>query len=143
MFKKKFRQMSGIVEKNLGKIKSSSGTKKMVEILEVQLKNKYFGVKLEVVPDFLIDCLECLEKNAIKQPNIFRVNGKLDVIEEIKDQIENEEKINFNEIKDFNDIAGLLKLWLREIPEPLLLYSNYEFLLEASSIFFFFKNNFF
>jgi hypothetical protein len=50
-------------------------------------------------------------------------------IEDYKDQFDNGVEVDLNECKNVHTVAGLLKLWLREMPEPILTFELYVQLL--------------
>jgi RalA-binding protein 1 len=79
--------------------------------------DELFDVK---VPSILSHCIKYLIKNdAIYEEGIFRLNGSSSLIKKLKLKFEEELVVNFEELEpipDINSIAGLLKLWFREIP---------------------------
>lgn len=42
------------------------------------------------------------------------------------------EKVNLDAVKDPHTLAGLLKLWFRELPEPVLIFRYYSTFLKVS-----------
>ncbi|KYR00663.1 pleckstrin (PH) domain-containing protein [Tieghemostelium lacteum] len=103
---------------------------------------KIFGIDLETVvhrentslegtpktvPNIIIETIQWLEEhNALNEEGIFRVPGNGSLIQEIKKQYD-DGKANLSQYQnsDIHTIAGLLKLYLRELPEPLFIWRYY------------------
>jgi RhoGAP domain/PH domain/RhoGEF domain len=90
---------------------------------------KIFGISLAVimrrekgatVPQFLEKCCSYIVDRAINDDGIFRLSGKLTQIAALKDQFNLGKKVFFSDDMDANSVAGLIKLWLRELAKPLL-----------------------
>ncbi|KAF5102569.1 hypothetical protein D0Z00_000279 [Geotrichum galactomycetum] len=106
---------------------------------ELQLK-RVFGVPLQeaislaskqvhncIVPAIVYRCIEHLKyRDAIFEEGIFRLSGSTSTIRALKDRFNTEYDVDLVSCETFYDIhavAGLLKLYLREI--PLLILSPY------------------
>ncbi|KAJ3205066.1 hypothetical protein HK099_000927 [Clydaea vesicula] len=95
-----------------------------------------FGVSLEKclqiskitenfeLPSIVYRCIEYLDaKDAIKEEGIFRLSGSSVEIQKLKERFNNEgdvDLVNNGEFYDVHAIAGLLKLWFRELASPVL-----------------------
>jgi len=93
--------------------------------------NKYIPTILE----YLVTLLE--EKGAIKEEGIFRISGVKYEIEKLKESIEDDPNVNLRvlpESQDINNIADLLKLWLRSLPQPLFPISIYNDIIDVTSL---------
>jgi RalA-binding protein 1 len=103
---------------------------------ELQLK-RVFGVPLQeaislaskqvyncIVPAIVYRCIEHLKyRDAIFEEGIFRLSGSTSTIRALKDRFNTEYDVDLVGCKTFYDIhavAGLLKLYLREIPSLIL-----------------------
>ena len=53
-----------------------------------------------------------------KEEGIFRLSGKANAITELKEAYDNKQPVDLSKV-DSNVCCGLLKLYLREMPEPL------------------------
>ena len=67
---------------------------------------------------------------------IFRISALKDSLTQYKNDINNGKKVDFAEVEDSHLIPGLLKMWLREMPEPLLTFDLYSQFIKANSSFF-------
>jgi len=103
---------------------------------ELDLQNsKVFGVLLtdvcerekQSIPTVTEEIFTYLEQNALEIEGIFRIPGNSLVVDELK-ALYNGEQVSLNNIfecKDKYAVAGLLKLYLRELPDPLLTHRFY------------------
>jgi len=71
---------------------------------------------------FLVLC-ERIEKGGLEEEGVFRVCGATENIEKLKKAFDSKKanKIDISE-EPIADITSLLKLWLRELPDPLISY---------------------
>jgi hypothetical protein len=65
----------------------------------------------------------------LSQEGLFRVPGQGDMIQTLKNQFEKGDSVI---LLDVNATAGILKLYLRELSEPLVPYASYESFLIAA-----------
>ncbi|MEE6468525.1 hypothetical protein FKM82_008306 [Ascaphus truei] len=89
-----------------------------------------FGVKISVVtkrerskvPYIVRQCVEEVEKRGIEEVGIYRISGVATDIQTLKAAFDanNTETLVMLSDMDINAIAGTLKLYFRELPEPLL-----------------------
>ncbi len=70
------------------------------------------------------------------------MSGSASAIQSLKKDIDKGKPIDFTRVNDPNVISGLLKLYLRELPEPLCTYSLYPELTGFGGTFRFFKELF-
>ncbi|PRP89314.1 lim domain protein [Planoprotostelium fungivorum] len=63
--------------------------------------------------------------NGINNEGLFRLSGSATYMEETKNLIDRGKDPEWKGV-DINAVAGLLKLWLRELPEPLLTFQHYD-----------------
>eukprot|EP01114_Cavostelium_apophysatum_P010623 TRINITY_DN2457_c0_g3_i1.p1 TRINITY_DN2457_c0_g3~~TRINITY_DN2457_c0_g3_i1.p1 ORF type:complete len:1191 (-),score=436.75 TRINITY_DN2457_c0_g3_i1:57-3629(-) len=107
-------------------------------------KRKVFGVPLpnlmknseqagRSIPTFVEHWLYFIEKNGADNEGIFRLSGSAIEIEKMKDIYDSGSQPEMDG-KDCHAIAGLFKLWLRELPEPLLTYDLYSTWVALSNI---------
>jgi len=70
--------------------------------------------------------------NGLDQEGIFRLSGKLITIEWYRDLFDVGEVPVLDEIEDPNIVSGLLKLYLKEMPEPILTFGLYSRLISIA-----------
>ncbi|UJR33915.1 hypothetical protein I4U23_021334 [Adineta vaga] len=72
------------------------------------------------VPELIQNCCDYLEKNALQTLGLFRVGVSKKRLKELKEQVNLNRSVTFDVSTNAHDIAGLIKEFLRELPEPLL-----------------------
>jgi len=86
-------------------------------------RGRVFGAKLEInMPDFVKSSIKYLRAKALDEEGLFRINAPAQKVQDLKKVIE--------EIDDKHDvtrysihiIGGALKLYFRELPEPLMTF---------------------
>lgn len=65
---------------------------------------------------------------------IFRLSGGAATVQQLRKDFDKGEDVSLNTIEDPHIVAGLLKLFLRELPEPVFPFDHYHELIEAYSI---------
>lgn len=71
------------------------------------------------------------EKNAKDVQGIFRLNGNNAVIMQLKKDFDKGGDVDLSGIDDPHTVAGLLKLYFRDLPEPLFPFIMYDNLIES------------
>ncbi|XP_030585527.1 rho GTPase-activating protein 15 isoform X2 [Archocentrus centrarchus] len=123
------------------------------------IKDQVFGCCLEMlcerekspVPRFVRLCTEAVERRGLDTDGIYRVSGNLAVIQKLRflvnheravttdgrymfpAELVQEEKLNLDESEweDIHVITGALKLFFRELPEPLVPYGFFTDIVET------------
>ncbi|KAM8867115.1 rho GTPase-activating protein 9 isoform 2-T3 [Synchiropus picturatus] len=123
------------------------------------IKDQVFGCRLEMlcerekstVPRFVRMCTESVERRGLDTDGIYRVSGNLAVIQKLRflvnheravttdgrymfpAELVQEEKLNLDESEweDIHVITGALKLFFRELPEPLVPYGFFTDIVET------------
>lgn len=85
------------------------------------------------VPPFLADALAWLEAYAMNSEGLFRMNASASQLAAMKSQIEKEGNAQFPPDLDPNLVAGIVKLWFRDMPEPILTHALYDAFVETNS----------
>lgn len=92
------------------------------------------GIALEptstTVPPQLLSWFSCLEQKGLDEEGIFRVSGNAIMRQKFQQALTNGEEINLEEC-DVHDIAGLIKLYFRELPTPLFTFELYDCFIAA------------
>jgi RhoGAP domain/Leucine Rich repeat len=81
-----------------------------------------FGQPLSSLPptfSLVRDCIAYIDARALTIEGIFRLSGSVTQIKTLKQRLDAGQPVDLNEIRDPHVVCGLLKLWLRELPEPL------------------------
>src|SRR3989338_11028983 len=104
------------------------------------IRKLLFGNSLELImelqkggdmPYIISDCVEWLEKNGgLTREGIFRISGKQTLIDELKARYDAEGRVDLEAegALEVHTVSGILKLFFRELPEPLFIvryYSTY------------------
>ncbi|KAM6470071.1 rho GTPase-activating protein 9 isoform 3-T4 [Liasis olivaceus] len=123
------------------------------------IRDQVFGCRLEAlcqreggtVPRFVQQCVEAVEQRGLDADGIYRVNGNLAIIQKLRfivdreravtsdgryvfpEQRCQEEKLNLTNPQwdDVHVITGALKLFFRELPEPLVPYSHVDGFIDS------------
>lgn len=114
-----------------------------VELLNNQIKeareNKYFGVDLEQIdtgasgiPSLVLEAVNRISKS-MEVSGIFRLSGSKNEIDSLKRAYNSKNKPVGLEEYDVHVITGLLKLFLRELPNPLCTFELYQEFLGSAS----------
>jgi len=77
------------------------------------------GVQVHKVPPLVTECIEYIMKKGLKEEGIFRIGGSHQVLQQYKQRYNAGEKVDLTQEKDVNNISGVLKMYLRELPEHL------------------------
>ncbi|KAG2186724.1 hypothetical protein INT44_002950 [Umbelopsis vinacea] len=108
--------------------------------------NPVFGVDLailmdrdrEEVPVILRKCAEAVETYGLNTVGIYRVSGTNTQIQKLKGAFDRDcRNVNLNaeeNVSDINNITSVLKLWFRELPDPLFPRAAYQHFLNAAKI---------
>ncbi|CAO3610425.1 unnamed protein product [Cunninghamella echinulata] len=108
--------------------------------------NPVFGVDLNTlmvrdqqeVPLILQKCAEAIETYGLNVVGIYRLSGTNSQIQKLKAAFDKDcSSMNLNSdeyISDINNITSVLKLWFRELPDPLFPKASYQHFLNAAKI---------
>lgn len=90
-----------------------------------------------MIPRFVKACIEILESNIdnMKTDGLYRASGNLSQIQKIRLQVDQNNFDILAQEEDVHVLTGALKLFFRELKEPLIPYQFFERALEASSKF--------
>jgi hypothetical protein len=104
------------------------------------VKGPVFGAPLEKVacrsdnpsvPAFVEKAVMFLRERALSIEGLFRISGSYGAMMELKKRFDADENFDFPPDTREHDAACLLKLFLRELPEPLLTFKLYDPLVEV------------
>lgn len=126
------------------------------------IKDQVFGCRLDAlchrehgtVPKFVRLCIEAVNERGLDVDGIYRVSGNLSIIQKLRfivdreravttdgrylfpEQLSQEEKLDLNDSEwdDIHVITGALKMFFRELPEPLIPFSMFDEFVSAVQI---------
>ncbi|KAK9694468.1 hypothetical protein K7432_013411 [Basidiobolus ranarum] len=104
--------------------------------LEQMMKNAD-GLSGYTIPILVEKCLSEVESRGLCEVGIYRLSGMMSSIERLRQEFNrNAETVDLSndEWSDINIVSGLLKQWLRELPEPLLSFDLYDDFISAVDI---------
>ncbi|XP_035489521.2 rho GTPase-activating protein 12 isoform X1 [Scophthalmus maximus] len=88
------------------------------------------------VPGFVTTCIDHVENSGLCVDGLYRVSGNLAVIQKLRFAINHDEKVNLSDGKweDIHVTTGALKMYFRELPEPLFTYTLFHDFVGAIKI---------
>uniref|UniRef100_A0A672H3Y3 Rho GTPase activating protein 27 n=1 Tax=Salarias fasciatus TaxID=181472 RepID=A0A672H3Y3_SALFA len=107
------------------------------------IRDNVFGCHLDTlcalekstVPSFVEKCIRAVEKRGLDIDGLYRVSGNLAVIQKLRFKADHEElDLEDGQWEDVHVITGALKLFFRELPEPLFPFSHFHKFIGAIKI---------
>ncbi|XP_059200566.1 rho GTPase-activating protein 12-like isoform X2 [Centropristis striata] len=105
------------------------------------IKDQVFGCSLSslcyrengTVPIFVRMCIDHVENNGLCIDGLYRVSGNLAIIQKLRFAVNHDEKVNLVDGKweDIHVTTGALKMYFRELPEPLFTYALFHDFISA------------
>ncbi|KAI0048722.1 RhoGAP-domain-containing protein [Auriscalpium vulgare] len=90
------------------------------------------------IPPIMVKCCEAIEKYGLYSVGIYRISGTMSKVAKLKERLEKDlDSVNLDADEwatDINNVTSVLKLWLRELPEPLLTHELHQGFLDAAKI---------
>ncbi|KAI7810651.1 putative protein FAM13A [Triplophysa rosa] len=96
----------------------ATGGKKIFGVSLLELKD--LGLVKDGVPVVVRSMVEYLEKHGLHQEGLFRVNGSVRTVENLRQRFDAGEEVDLFQEADTFAVASLLKLFLRDLPEGLI-----------------------
>ncbi|NXH15604.1 RHG25 protein, partial [Bucco capensis] len=78
------------------------------------------------VPILVQKCAEFIREHGVNEEGIFRLPGQDNLVKELRDAFDAGERPSFDRDTDVHTVASLFKLYLRELPEPVVPWKQYE-----------------
>lgn len=72
--------------------------------------------------------------SGLEEVGLFRISGDNAVMMEAKKRIDSGKSVDFSKMKYVHAVAGLIKMYFRELPEPLLTFDHYDMFIAADGI---------
>uniref|UniRef100_A0A1A7WI68 Rho GTPase activating protein 27 n=2 Tax=Iconisemion striatum TaxID=60296 RepID=A0A1A7WI68_9TELE len=90
------------------------------------------GLEKTTVPSFVDKCIKAVETRGLDIDGLYRVSGNLAIIQKLRYKADHEElDLEDGQWEDVHVITGALKLFFRELPEPLFPYSHFDNFVSA------------
>uniref|UniRef100_A0A3B4XPH9 Rho GTPase activating protein 22 n=1 Tax=Seriola lalandi dorsalis TaxID=1841481 RepID=A0A3B4XPH9_SERLL len=93
---------------------------------------KKFGPRL--APLLVEQCVDFIRERGLDEEGLFRMPGQANLVKELQEAFDCGDKPLFDSNTDVHTVASLLKLYLRELPEPVIPFSKYEDFLTCAQI---------
>ncbi|XP_036408555.1 rho GTPase-activating protein 27-like [Megalops cyprinoides] len=105
------------------------------------IRDSVFGCHLDTlcmrenttIPSFVEKCIKSVEKRGLNIDGIYRVSGNLAVIQKLRHKADHEENLDLEDgqWEEIHVITGALKLFFRELSEPLFPFSHFDGFIAA------------
>ncbi|XP_006630310.2 rho GTPase-activating protein 22 isoform X1 [Lepisosteus oculatus] len=93
---------------------------------------KKFGTRL--APLLVEQCVDFIRERGLDEEGLFRMPGQANLVKELQDAFDCGDKPLFDCNTDVHTVASLLKLYLRELPEPVIPFAKYEDFLSCAQL---------
>ncbi|NWY29744.1 RHG22 protein, partial [Pheucticus melanocephalus] len=97
----------------------------------VQYERRY-GQRL--APLLVEQCVDFIRERGLTEEGLFRMPGQANLVKDLQDSFDCGEKPLFDSNTDVHTVASLLKLYLRELPEPVIPFAKYEDFLSCGQL---------
>ncbi|XP_040845260.1 rho GTPase-activating protein 27 isoform X6 [Ochotona curzoniae] len=105
------------------------------------IRDQVFGCPLAVlcererspVPRFVQQCIRAVEARGLDIDGLYRISGNLATIQKLRYKVDHDERLDLEDGRweDVHVITGALKLFFRELPEPLFPFSHFPQFISA------------
>ncbi|XP_010162283.1 rho GTPase-activating protein 25 [Antrostomus carolinensis] len=103
---------------------SASGVVFGQRLAETMAYEQKFGQ--HQVPILVQKCAEFIREHGVSEEGIFRLPGQDNLVKQLRDAFDAGERPSFDRDTDVHTVASLFKLYLRELPEPVVPWMQYE-----------------
>nr|XP_020446060.1 rho GTPase-activating protein 25-like [Monopterus albus] len=86
-----------------------------------------------MVPILVQKCVEFIKEHGLNEEGIFRLPGQDNAVKQFRDAFDAGERPSFPSDTDVHTVASLLKLYLRELPEPVVPWTQYQNFLDCTN----------
>ncbi|XP_032693837.1 rho GTPase-activating protein 22 isoform X4 [Lontra canadensis] len=91
-----------------------------------------YGPRL--APLLVEQCVDFIRERGLTEEGLFRMPGQANLVRDLQDSFDCGEKPLFDSTTDVHTVASLLKLYLRELPEPVVPFARYEDFLNCAQL---------
>ncbi|XP_030059026.1 rho GTPase-activating protein 22 isoform X1 [Microcaecilia unicolor] len=96
------------------------------------LYERKYGQRL--APLLVEQCVDFIREHGLAEEGLFRMPGQANLVKDLQDAFDCGEKPLFDSSTDVHTVASLLKLYLRELPEPVIPFAKYEDFLSCAQL---------
>ncbi|KAJ7987656.1 hypothetical protein DPEC_G00328740 [Dallia pectoralis] len=93
---------------------------------------KKFGHRL--APLLVEQCVDFIRERGLDEEGLFRMPGQANLVKDLQEAFDCGDKPLFDSNTDVHTVASLLKLYLRELPEPVVPFSKYDDFLTCAQL---------
>ncbi|XP_067295334.1 rho GTPase-activating protein 25 [Pseudorasbora parva] len=97
---------------------------------DIMVYEKKFGPRL--VPILVEKCAEFIREHGLIEEGIFRLPGQDNQVKQFREAFDAGERPSFPSDTDVHTVGSLLKLYLRELPEPVVPWTQYQDFLDST-----------
>ncbi|XP_066520791.1 rho GTPase-activating protein 22 [Hoplias malabaricus] len=87
-----------------------------------------------LAPLLVEQCVDFIRHRGLDEEGLFRMPGQANLVKELQDAFDCGDKPQFDSNTDVHTVASLLKLYLRELPEPVIPFCKYEDFLTCAQL---------
>ncbi|XP_007496013.2 rho GTPase-activating protein 24 [Monodelphis domestica] len=87
-----------------------------------------------LAPMLVEQCVDFIRQWGLKEEGLFQLPVQSNLVKKLQDAFDCGEKPSFDSNTDVHTVASLLKLYLRELPEPVIPYEKYEDFLSCANL---------
>ncbi|XP_062376380.1 rho GTPase-activating protein 22 [Sardina pilchardus] len=92
------------------------------------------GVCVRLVPLLVEQCVCFIRERGLNEEGLFRMPGQANLVKELQDAFDHGDKPQFDSNTDVHTVASLLKLYLRELPEPVIPFTKYQDFISCAQL---------
>ncbi|XP_029305747.1 rho GTPase-activating protein 22 isoform X4 [Cottoperca gobio] len=87
-----------------------------------------------LVPVLVEQCVCFIREHGLEEEGLFRAPGQTNHVRELQDAFDRGEKPVFDSTTDVHTVASLIKLYIRELPEPIIPFPKYTQFLSCAQL---------
>ncbi|XP_055017983.1 rho GTPase-activating protein 25 isoform X2 [Boleophthalmus pectinirostris] len=88
----------------------------------------------QMVPILVQKCVEFIQEHGLSEEGIFRLPGQDNAVRQFRGAFDAGERPSFPSDTDVHTVASLLKLYLRELPQPVVPWTQYQDFLDCTNV---------
>ncbi|XP_071952094.1 phosphatidylinositol 3-kinase regulatory subunit alpha-like [Antedon mediterranea] len=97
--------------------------------------SEQFDPASDPAPLVVVKCVEAIEERGLNSEGLYRTSSATLTVNQVKKQFnKNPNTVDLDNVHDIHCIAGVLKRYLRELPNPVISHDLYSDFIEANSI---------